>query len=147
MARTLADLMAELNECRHQQQIYMELVNFLSTFVDDEVQRAERSMVTDGLGRVPTELVQQAIDVLNEERIDPLTEKIESIQAIDVEVPNDTKPKRKKAGTRRKPKGNGESKKGLALPTGPRQVRHRGTSDESCGAATNNCRWSYYHLE
>lgn len=132
MAKTLADLVAELNECRHRQQIYMELTGFLSTFVDDEVQQAERSMVTDGLGKVPSGLIQEAIDVLNEERIDPLTEKIESIQAIDIEVPDDPKPKRKATSKRRKAQSNGESKKdSVALRQGPKQVRHRGSVEDS----------------
>jgi hypothetical protein len=143
---TLAEALAKLNGAKHRQQIYMELVNFLSKFVEDEVHKPDVTMVTEGLGAVPQDLLREVLDELNKDRIDPLSEMIESIQGLSVEVPGGQKRKRpsqsrkkaekgKQSGEQEVPvedqKADEEKPKPKLKLAGLRQLRHRGSPNSS----------------
>jgi hypothetical protein len=64
----------------------MEMVEHLSKFVDQEVQKAEHGITAEGciVTPVPQCVVQDFIDSINEQEIEPLNDQIEELEGLNV---------------------------------------------------------------
>ncbi len=114
MAQTVAQVASKLERLRHDRAIWMELVEFLSKCVDDDVREASQHIRAEQCvqSRVPQEVIVVHIERINDDEIDPLNDAIAALENMSVE---ETNPNAKKAtkGPKRpgvkgpRPKGRG----------------------------------------
>lgn len=90
---TVAETVTELEGLKHERAVWMEVVEFLSRFVDHEVSAADHKIVAEGCIRqeVPQEVVAGFIKDINEQEIGPLNDRIESLSGLSVEEKDDAK--------------------------------------------------------
>ena len=84
---TLAEAVRELERLKHQRAVWMQTVEHLSIFIDQEVQPAQKGISAEGCihSTVPQPVIQEFIDRINEEEIEPLNQQIEAIESMNVE--------------------------------------------------------------
>jgi hypothetical protein len=121
MPLTVAETVQELERLKHLRAVWMETVEFLSRCVDKESRKADHGIIAEGCvsSTVPQNIVQEFLDQINEEEIDPLNIEIGALENLFVEEANDgtepedqnkkAKPKTEK-GTLKKRKSKGSSK-------------------------------------
>jgi pyruvate-formate lyase len=79
------EAMAARSEYMHRKTVYEEVVNFLSQFVEDEVHKPDRTMLTGDLGNVPQALIREVMENIQTGNIDELTKQISDIENMKVE--------------------------------------------------------------
>lgn len=119
MALTLAEAIQMLNEYKYRRAIWMEVVNFLARYVDDEVSQAEAVMQTEDCleVKVPQEFIYRIIEDINKKHIAPLSAQIEDVEGCSVEVGSDEPSEDRKEG---------KKKADRKATGGPVPIRRRG---------------------
>ena len=116
MSLTLAEVVQELEGLKHARAIWLETVEHLSKFVDQEVRTAEQAIVAEGCveNRVPQQVVREFIGYINQQEIEPLNEKIEEIENRTVMETKQNDPKSQEGidRTQAQPQANEGSKVG-----------------------------------
>ena len=84
--KSFAEAMKELESLKHARAVWMEIVEHLSKCLDREVKIAENNIFAEGCvaDRVPQAVIKDFIRDINEGNIDPLNEKIDSIENLTV---------------------------------------------------------------
>jgi len=100
MPLTLAEAMRKLEDSKYRRVVWNEIVRIISQFVDSETRKADSGIGADGCTSqvVPQEIIQQVIDEVNVEKIEPLEEYISYFENLTVEetdVEQEEKPKTK----------------------------------------------------
>ena len=97
MVLTVAEAARELERLKHLRAVWMEMVEHLSKFVDQEVRRSEHCVVAEGCieNKVPQSVVKEFIAYINDQEIDPLNKKIEEIESLTVTETKNNEPKKK----------------------------------------------------
>ena len=125
MARTVAEIVKELEQLKHRRAVWMEMVEHLSKSIDQEVQPAQQAIVAEGcvISPVPQSVIREFIDDINESEIDPLNETIDDLEVMGVketnnDEPESPKPARSKAKkeTKVRPKAVQAGKRIRAVP-------------------------------
>lgn len=96
------DMVLKLAALKHQQTIYNEVVNFLQQFIEDEVHKPDRTLVTEDSGDVPQKTILEVIASIQSEHLAPIERAISDIESIKVEAPNG-----KQAGNKEAPAKGG----------------------------------------
>jgi hypothetical protein len=122
MPLTVAETVSELERLKHQRAVWMEIVEFLSRFVDKESRKADHGIDAEGCisSPVPQEAVREFIDRINEEEIEPLNQEIGALENLYVEEDEngpEGDPSQKKSQKEKK----GQSKKGV-IKTGSKET-------------------------
>lgn len=99
MTRTVAEAARELEKLKHERAVWMEIVEHLSKFVDQEVRAAEQRIVAEDCveNKVPQSVVLEFIEYINNQEVDPLNEQIEGIESLSVQETKNNEPKSKGA--------------------------------------------------
>ena len=126
MALTVAEALRGLEIHKLERVVWMEVVNFLSAFVDEEVRKANRLMGADDClaETVPQDLIKALIKEVNDKRIAPLNQKVDALEGLQVqEETNDDNDggttKRKKTTRKKTTKRDGGKASGKkATPSG-----------------------------
>lgn len=111
MTRTVAEAAKELELLKHERAVWMEIVEHLSRFVDQEVRAAEVRIVAEGCveNKVPQSVITEFIQYINDQEVDPLNEQIEGIEGL---VVTETKRNEPKAKGAIKPKASNQTDQG-----------------------------------
>jgi len=90
MPSTLAEAVQELERFKQQRAVWMEVVDHLSKFVDDEVEQAQQPLHADGCvsQNVPQDVIAEIINSINEETVAPLNDGVYSLENLQVEETN-----------------------------------------------------------
>ena len=128
MALTVAEATRELERLKHSRAVWMEIVEHLSKFVDQEVRQAEHGIVAEGCveNRVPQPVIKEFVAYINDQEIDPLNKKIGEIEGLTVTETKDNEPETQgpirppgTPHTDQSPKASPSGKKLGAVPSPP----------------------------
>jgi hypothetical protein len=84
MPLTLAEAFDKVEKLRHTRSIWLEVVDHLRAFVDDEVRKASKGISSDGK-MVPQQIVREFITGVLTTELHPLNEQIEHLENLYVE--------------------------------------------------------------
>jgi len=123
MALTLAAAVQELERLKHSRAIWLETVEHLAKFVDQEVRTAEQAIAAEGCveSRVPQPVIKEFIAYINQEEIEPLNEKIEEIESLTVTETKTNDPKIKESSNRTQ--AQPEANEGPKIGAGGKKLR------------------------
>jgi SMC interacting uncharacterized protein involved in chromosome segregation len=96
---TLSSLFAEVNSLKHKRTVYEHLLNELGSLIGDNVEEANRSITTDGVGPVPSDAVKEVADRIREKMLEPLQRKIDRIEKMEIRDEEDAETNRTEEGS------------------------------------------------
>jgi hypothetical protein len=139
MALTLAEAVEKLELLKQQRAVWLELVDHLSKFIDQEVSKADHVIPADGCvsQNVPQEVIEGFIHEINGNEIDPLDEEINALENRAVtETKKDAKNKpkqatanpKKRAAKKPNPKQKAAGTKGIRAVPAPARLKGGGSS-------------------
>jgi hypothetical protein len=139
MSITVAQAAKELERFKHERAVWMETVEHLSKFIDQEVRLAEQGIAATGCveNKVPQSIIKEFILYINEQEIEPLNVKIEEIENLTiVETKNGNQETKEAAGPIRA-QVNPPAHEGSKVSTGGKKLRtlsgHPGRKIQSPG--------------
>jgi len=121
---TLAEVLRELENLRHHRAVWMELVEHLSKFVDQEVRHADQAIPAEGcvVSKVPQPIVKEFLDYINHNEITPLNIRIDEIENLGVTETKDDNPENQEKDTPAG-KAKGKGNKAAKTPPAPKGIR------------------------
>lgn len=88
MALTLSEALSQVESLKYSKAIWLEVIEHLRIFVDDEVRKAKKGIASDGRV-VPQSIIKEFVDRVLFEELEPLSQKIVSLEKLSVEEKKD----------------------------------------------------------
>jgi hypothetical protein len=130
MGMTLAEVNKRLELLKHKRAVWLEVVDHLSTCLDQEIKQAGRGIKADDCVNptVPQPLIRGFVDEINENEIDPLNAEIEELENLFVYEPKEKETEdgeEKKGKSKTKQSSRATRGKGRQKPQGVRSIAGR----------------------
>lgn len=124
---TVAEAFMELERLKHERAVWMEVAEFLSRFVDHEVSKADHKIKAEGCIRpeVSQKLISEFVDSINEQEIDPLNDRIQTLESLGVEEQEDDREEEGEANSRKESKKAAPRKAGGKARAKPERAKKR----------------------